>query len=76
MDLAVVRDGVEILQQLPGLAGHLKPDVTIADLEREARAKTDTAVVEYAGSQTKAICQHPPARGRHDGGSAVEMAGL
>ena len=33
----------EILRQLPGLAGHLKPDVTVQDLEREARAKTDTA---------------------------------
>ena len=32
----------EILRQLPGLAGHLKPDVTIQDLERQARAKTDT----------------------------------
>jgi transposase InsO family protein len=33
----------EILRQLPGLAGHLKPDVTIQDLERQARAQTDTA---------------------------------
>jgi transposase InsO family protein len=33
----------EILRQLPGLAGHLKPHVTIQDLERQARAKTDTA---------------------------------
>jgi hypothetical protein len=33
----------EILRQLPGLAGHLKSDVTVRDLEREARAKTDTA---------------------------------
>jgi transposase InsO family protein len=33
----------EILRQLPGLAGHLKPDVTVQDLEREARAQTDTA---------------------------------
>ena len=32
----------EILRQMPGLAGHLKPDVTVRDLEREARAKTDT----------------------------------
>jgi transposase InsO family protein len=31
----------EILRQLPGLAGHLKPDVTTQDLERKARAKTD-----------------------------------
>lgn len=33
----------EILRQLPSVAAHLKPDVTIQDLEREARAKTDTA---------------------------------
>ncbi len=33
----------EILRQVPGLAGHLKPDVLIQDLEREAGAKTDTA---------------------------------
>ena len=33
----------EILRQLPGLAGYLKPDLTIDELEREARAKTDTA---------------------------------
>jgi transposase InsO family protein len=36
----------EILRQLPGLAGHLKTDVTIQDLERQARAKTDTAAAE------------------------------
>ena len=33
----------EILRQLPGLAGHLKVDVMIADLEQQARAQTDTA---------------------------------
>ena len=33
----------EILRQLPGLAGHLKAGVTIEDLERQARTKTDTA---------------------------------
>ena len=33
----------EILRQLPGLAGHLKSDVTAQDLEREAQAQTDTA---------------------------------
>ncbi len=32
----------EILRQLPGVAGHLKPGVTIRDLDRQARAKTDT----------------------------------
>ena len=33
----------EILRQLPGLAGHLKGDVTIAELEQRAGAQTDTA---------------------------------
>jgi transposase InsO family protein len=33
----------EILRQLPGLSGHLKADVTIDELELEARAQTDTA---------------------------------
>jgi hypothetical protein len=32
----------EILRQLPGLAGHLKSEVTIQDLEHQARAQTDT----------------------------------
>lgn len=32
----------EILRQLPGVAGYLRSDVTIADLERRARARTDT----------------------------------
>jgi len=32
----------EILRQLPGLAGHLKADGTIQELERQARAQTDT----------------------------------
>ena len=41
----------EILRQLPGLAGHLKPDVTTQDLEREARAKTDSSA---AGEMQKA----------------------
>jgi transposase InsO family protein len=33
----------EILRQLPGLSGHLKADVTMDELELEARAQTDTA---------------------------------
>lgn len=33
----------EILRQLPGTAGYLKPDLTIEDLDRQARAKTDLA---------------------------------
>jgi len=32
----------EILRQLPGIAGYLKPDVTIQDLDRQARAQNDT----------------------------------
>ena len=32
----------EILRQLPNLAGHLKAGISIQDLERQARAKTDT----------------------------------
>ena len=32
----------EILRQLPGLAGHLKEDITIESLERMAQAKGDT----------------------------------
>jgi transposase InsO family protein len=31
----------EILRQLPGLAGHLRSDVTIQELEQKARAQTD-----------------------------------
>jgi transposase InsO family protein len=36
----------EILRQLPGIAGHLKPDLTIEELERQARAQTDTAAAQ------------------------------
>lgn len=36
----------EILRQLPGLAGHLRPEVTIEQLERQARAQTDNAAAE------------------------------
>jgi len=36
----------EILRQLPGLAGFLKPDLTIQELERQARALSDTAAAE------------------------------
>lgn len=36
----------EILRQLPGLAGHLRPDVTVAELERQARTQTDTEAAE------------------------------
>lgn len=52
----------EILRQLPGLAGHLRPDLMIDELERQARAKTDNAAAEqmqaakqklFAGFQTR-----------------------
>jgi transposase InsO family protein len=36
----------EILRQLPGLAGHLKPEVTVEELERAARAQTDLQAAE------------------------------
>jgi transposase InsO family protein len=36
----------EILRQLPGLAGHLKADVTVEALEQKARAQTDTKAAE------------------------------
>jgi transposase InsO family protein len=36
----------EILRQLPGVAGHLKEDVTIEELEEKASAQSDTAAAE------------------------------
>jgi hypothetical protein len=33
----------EILRQLPGLAGHLRPGLTVDELENQARRKSDTA---------------------------------
>jgi len=33
----------EILRQLPGVAAHLRPDLTLAELEQQARRKSDTA---------------------------------
>lgn len=36
----------EILRQLPGLAGHLKPEATVEKLERVARAQTDMQAAE------------------------------
>ena len=36
----------EILRQLPGLAGHLRSDVTIQGLEQQARAQTDNQAAE------------------------------
>ncbi len=34
----------QILRQLPGVAGYLKPEVTIAELDQQARAQSDTQV--------------------------------
>jgi transposase InsO family protein len=36
----------EILRQLPGLAGHLRPGLTIEELERQAGGKTDHEAAE------------------------------
>lgn len=36
----------EILRQVPGVAGHLKPELTIAELECASRAQTDTQAAE------------------------------
>jgi transposase InsO family protein len=53
----------EILRQLPGLAGHLKSDVTIQDLERQARAKTDTAAaIEMQKAKQKLFASFPQKR--------------
>ena len=44
----------EILRQLPGLSGHLKADVTMDELELEARAQTDTvAAMEMQKAKQK-----------------------
>ena len=42
----MVRDAAGILRQLPDLAGHLKADVTIQDLDRESRVQSDSAAAE------------------------------
>jgi len=53
----------EILRQLPGLAGHLKADVTIQDLERQARAQTDTtAAREMQAAKEKLFAGFPKRR--------------
>jgi hypothetical protein len=44
----------EILRRLPGLAGHLKEDVTVDELERLATAKGDTqAAIEMQEAKRK-----------------------
>ncbi len=53
----------EILRQLPGLAGHLKPDVTLQDLERLARTQTDTAAaLEMQAAKQKLFAGFAPKR--------------
>jgi hypothetical protein len=53
----------ETLRQLPGLAGHLKPNVTIEDLERQARAQTDTAAArEMQTAKQKLFASFLPRR--------------
>jgi len=53
----------EILRQLPGLAGYLKPDVTIQDLERRARAQTDTAAArQMQAAKQKLFASFPRRR--------------
>ena len=44
----------EVLRQSPGIAGYLKPGVTIQDLDRQARAKSDTdAAMEMQQAKRK-----------------------
>jgi transposase InsO family protein len=45
----------EILRQLPDLAKHLRTEVTIQDLERQARGKTDTAAAEEMQKAKQAL---------------------
>jgi transposase InsO family protein len=50
----------EILRQLPGLAEHLNPDVTIQDLDGQARAQTDTAAaIEMQTAKDKLFASFP-----------------
>jgi transposase InsO family protein len=44
----------EILRQLPGLAGHLRPEITAEELERQARRHSDTsAAIEMQKAKGK-----------------------
>jgi transposase InsO family protein len=53
----------EILRQLPGVAGHLKADITIQDLERQACAKTDHfAATEMQTAKQKLFASFPQRR--------------
>ena len=51
----------EILRQLPGLAGHLKVGVTIAELDQQAHAQTDTAAArEMQAAKQKLFASFRP----------------
>jgi len=53
----------EILRQLPGVAGHLKADVTIQDLERQARVQSDNdAAKEMQNAKQKLFASFPQRR--------------
>ena len=53
----------EILRQLPDLAKELKPDVTVGELERQARDKTDTeAAAEMQRAKHKLFAGFPQRR--------------
>src|SRR6185503_854315 len=53
----------EILRQLPDLAKELKPDVTVGELERQARDKTDTeAAAEMQQAKHKLFAGFPQRR--------------
>ena len=53
----------EILRQLPGLARHLKPDVTVQMLDCLARAQTDTAAAtEMQTAKRKLFASFPQRR--------------
>ena len=58
----------EILRQLPDVARHLNTGVTMGELERQARAKSDTqAAVEMQEAKRK-LCQFPGEAERVNGG--------
>jgi hypothetical protein len=53
----------EILRQLPGLAGHLRADVTIAALEQQAQRQSDTAAaMEMQAAKAKLFASFLKAR--------------
>ncbi len=45
----------EILRQLPDVARHLRPEITTEELERKAKAASDTGPAD-AGSQANIVC--------------------